>query len=303
MAGHGSGGNSTVFRADFSNARPRGILIHAGVGPLSWGCISLPFTRYAQLSGILEGLPKNNPDWWCKVEDGFVYVDSTKTILLKYIGIDTSIIISKSVTRIEKEAFISCKFTSISIPETVKSIRMGAFAFCRNLTSVSLPSRIDTISPYLFYDCGLKSVSIPNSVTTICENAFSLCNNLDSIVIPSSVKEIAPYTFNGCENLVFIDIPNSVTFIGNAAFYGCISMSTIIIPNSVTSIGNSAFGLVKNIVYQGSAKGSPWEALCVNGFVEDEFVYYDLSYRKFLYKNGTFYLYIYWGLCNLSNIR
>ena len=46
-----------------SNARPRGILIHAGVGPLSWGCISLPFTRYAQLSGILEELPKNVIVW------------------------------------------------------------------------------------------------------------------------------------------------------------------------------------------------------------------------------------------------
>ena len=21
---------------------------------------------------ILEGLPKNNPDWWCKVEDGYI---------------------------------------------------------------------------------------------------------------------------------------------------------------------------------------------------------------------------------------
>ena len=102
LGGHGSGGNSTVFRADFSNAcgshcsslghyrigrerrmynrpimafeldgldrtnsnaRPRVILIHAGVGPLSWGCISLPFTRYAQLSGILEGLPKNVIVW------------------------------------------------------------------------------------------------------------------------------------------------------------------------------------------------------------------------------------------------
>lgn len=46
-----------------SNARPRAILINAGVGPLSWGCISLPFTRYAQLSGILEGLPKNVIVW------------------------------------------------------------------------------------------------------------------------------------------------------------------------------------------------------------------------------------------------
>ena len=103
LSGHGSGGDSTILRADFSNAhdshcsslghyrigkhrhmynRPavpaievhgldktnsnaltRGILIHPAVGPLSWGCVTLPFTRYAQLSNILEGLPQNVVVW------------------------------------------------------------------------------------------------------------------------------------------------------------------------------------------------------------------------------------------------
>ena len=94
LAGHGSGGNSTVFRPDFSNAhgshcsslghykivrerhmynRPavpafeldgldmtnsnalaRGILIHPSVGPLSWGCVTLPVVRYHQLSEFLK---------------------------------------------------------------------------------------------------------------------------------------------------------------------------------------------------------------------------------------------------------
>ena len=103
LAGHGSGGNSTLLRPDFSNAhgshctslghyrigkhrhmynRPavpaievhgldntnsnalaRGILIHPAVGPLSWGCVTLPVTRYAQLSNILEGLPQNVVVW------------------------------------------------------------------------------------------------------------------------------------------------------------------------------------------------------------------------------------------------
>ena len=103
LSGHGSGGNSTILRPDFSNAhgshcsslghykigkprhmynRPavpaievhgldktnsnaltRGILIHPAVGPLSWGCVTLPFTRYAQLSNILEGLPQNVVVW------------------------------------------------------------------------------------------------------------------------------------------------------------------------------------------------------------------------------------------------
>lgn len=94
LSGHGSGGNSTILRPDFSNAhgshcsslghykigrhrhmynRPvvpafelvgldktnsnalaRGILIHPSVGPLSWGCVTLPVVRYHQLSEFLK---------------------------------------------------------------------------------------------------------------------------------------------------------------------------------------------------------------------------------------------------------
>ena len=94
LAGHGSGGNSSILRPDFSNAygshcsslghyrivrerhmynRPgvpafelagldktnsnalaRGILIHPSVGPLSWGCVTLPVARYHQLSEFLK---------------------------------------------------------------------------------------------------------------------------------------------------------------------------------------------------------------------------------------------------------
>ena len=94
LSGHGSGGDSTILRADFSNAhgshcsslghyrigkhrhmynRPavpaievhgldktnsnalaRGILIHPAVGPLSWGCVTLPVVQYHQLSEFLK---------------------------------------------------------------------------------------------------------------------------------------------------------------------------------------------------------------------------------------------------------
>ena len=94
LSGHGSGGESTLLMADFSNAhgshcsslghykigrhrhmynRPavpafeligldktnsnaldRGILIHPSVGPLSWGCVTLPLYRYHQLSEFLK---------------------------------------------------------------------------------------------------------------------------------------------------------------------------------------------------------------------------------------------------------
>ena len=94
LAGHGSGGTSTILRPDFSNANgshcsslghykigrhrhmynkpavpayelagldktnsnamDRGILIHPSVGPLSWGCVTLPVIRYHQLSEFLK---------------------------------------------------------------------------------------------------------------------------------------------------------------------------------------------------------------------------------------------------------
>lgn len=103
LAGHGSGGNSTVFRPDFSNAhgshcsslghyrivrrrhmynRPgvpafelagldktnsnalaRGILIHPSVRPLSWGCVTIPFCEYYKLSKLLHSLPQNVIMW------------------------------------------------------------------------------------------------------------------------------------------------------------------------------------------------------------------------------------------------
>ena len=103
LSGHGSGGNSTIFKPDFSNdhgshcsslghyrigkhrhmynrpavpavevhgldktnsnALSRGILIHPSVGPLSWGCVTLPLCRYLHLSELLDSLPQNVIMW------------------------------------------------------------------------------------------------------------------------------------------------------------------------------------------------------------------------------------------------
>ena len=46
-----------------SNAKDRGILIHPAVGPLRWGCVTLPVVRYHQLSELLDSLPQNVIMW------------------------------------------------------------------------------------------------------------------------------------------------------------------------------------------------------------------------------------------------
>ena len=51
------------------------------------------------------------------------------------------------------------------------------------------------------------------------------------------------------------------------------------IPNSVTSIGEDAFYLVTTIYYTGTATGSPWGALSVNGILDDTFIFDEIKYK------------------------
>ncbi|MCR5360933.1 MAG: leucine-rich repeat domain-containing protein [Bacteroidales bacterium] len=207
----------------------------------------------------------------------------------------TSIEIPSCVTSIGDYAFFQCKgLTSITIPSSVTSIGYLTFAYCSGLTSIEIPSSVTSIGYGAFAYCsGLTSIEIPSSVTSIGSDAFSRVKN----VIYSGNAEGSPWgalTVNGIVDgdFVYSDaekthltayigsggdvvVPNSVTSIGNYAFYGCTGLTSIEIPSSVTSIGSYAFYLVKNIIYSGSAEGSPWGALNVNGIVDGDFIYSD----------------------------
>ncbi len=160
---------------------------------------------------------------------------------------------------------------------SVTSIGEGAFAICRELTSVTIGNSVTSIGSSAFSGCsGLTSIEIPNSVISIGEQAFSGCSGLTSVTIPNSVTSIGEYAFEGCSGLTSVTIPNSVASIGKLAIAGCSSLTSInvandnpnyssidgvlfdkqqttlircpdgkqgeyIIPNSVTSIGESAF--------------------------------------------------------------
>ena len=156
-----------------------------------------------------------------------------------------------------------------------------AFADCRGLTSLTLPSSVTSIGDYAFRDCsGLTSLTLPSSVTSIGGHAFESCSGLTSLTLPSSVTEIDWSAFEKCNNLkecnclldsdletslayshddwtkipvdeikyyhngqelTKLEIPSGVDKIGSYSFYKGVNLTSLTLPSSVTSIGSSAF--------------------------------------------------------------
>ena len=247
-------------------------------------------------------------------ESAFLYCEGLKSVTIgdsvKSIGDFafegckglTSVTIPDSVTRIGEYAFAYCSgLKSVTIPNSVTSIGEGAFSSVKNIiysgSAEGSPwealnvNAIPDEDGFIYSDAektrltayvgDKKDVVIPNSVTEIGHNAFAYCRGLTSVIIPNSVTEIGVYAFVECIDLTSVTIGNSVVLIRDWAFAYCYSLKSVTIPNSVIEIGITAFYYVKNVVYSGSSKGRPWEALNVNAIPdEDGFIYSDAEKTK-----------------------
>ncbi len=148
------------------------------------------------------------------------------------------------VIGIYSSAFAYCKdVTSITIPNSVTKIGEWAFRECKGLTSITLPNSVTSMDNSIFLDCrNLYLVHLPDDLRKITSSTFKNCINLTSINIPDSVIIIEPEAFQNCNSLMSIDLPNSITSIGRYAFYDCGSLLSVFIPSSVLNIEGNAFG-------------------------------------------------------------
>ncbi len=140
------------------------------------------------------------------------------------------------------------KKTEVIIPEYFTEIGESAFEECTDLTSVIIPDSITAVGEYAFFNChNLTNISIPSSVVTIGDGVFENCIKLETVEIPSAITAISAYLFCGCSNLRSFSISNTITEIGENAFDACDKLETITIPNSVSLIGEEAFLNCKNL--------------------------------------------------------
>ena len=144
------------------------------------------------------------------------------------------------VSEIAGDAFRHAQVEVVNIPFTIRVIRSGAFSFCTNLKSVTIPfawfeSEKDTlcIEPYSFIDCwNLKSFT-GNRAISVQTRAFQNCYELSSLE-GLRIQRLEKESFFDCASLheaVFcssVIMPsqclngwalNKATFLGDAVMH------------------------------------------------------------------------------------
>ena len=132
--------------------------------------------------------------------------------------------------------------TKLDVPQTVSSIREGAFRFCYCLKEVNFPDAVTTLPAYLFQNCGaLESITLPKNINYIEKSVFICCKHLKSIYIPDNVYSVGKYAFSQCSSLSEIRFPRGLVTIEESAFYCCFELSEIKLPENLKTIGGYAF--------------------------------------------------------------
>ena len=124
-------------------------------------------------------------------------------------GLVTKIVICPGITSICSDAFSTywdSYLTSVTIPSTVESIGEKAFYGCSSLRDITIPPSVKSIGAEAFYCTGLRSVTIPSGVTDIGDAAFNFCTDLENVSISDTVESIGEKAFAYCSDLTGIHV-------------------------------------------------------------------------------------------------
>ena len=156
----------------------------------------------------------------------------------------TSLTLSSSIEYIDEFAFAYCtNLTTLSLTENVE-IKEKAFAGCLKLSTINNIEYIKNFAPYVFANTAITSLKLEDVVIGEC--AFAGIKTLTEINIKSNediskgafrnctaletikldTKVIGEEAFSGCENLINVELIN-VLEIGNSAFKGCLALTDV----------------------------------------------------------------------------
>lgn len=128
---------------------------------------------------------------------------------------------------------------SAVLPEGLTALGEQVFIDAGNLTSVTLPSTLQTIGDGAFSNTGLEEISLPEGLTGIGSYAFGAAP-LKEIALPESLEEIGSYAFRQCP-LESVALGKNLLTVGEYAFASCSSLAEVTAENPDTLYGSGCF--------------------------------------------------------------
>lgn len=203
-------------------------------------------------SEIVDGVTKNYTPSSVTLPDTLTKIGKWSFALnasLTYESNMTSIVLPEGLIEIGQTAFQNSKLTSVSIPDSVTVMGIGAFTGSGDITEVKLSKNVVDI-PQSAFAAGssttmrLKKVVVPEGVKTIGRQAFHGAH-VEELVLPSTLTSIGQEAF-GNHQLTELTIPGSVTEIGKYGFRISqdnlnASLTTIKLNEGLVTIGQNAF--------------------------------------------------------------
>ena len=207
------------------------------------GCASLgKVTIPGGVQNISPGAFKNSGLTEVILKEGVMSLSNNSfdgCLLLKKVTFPTTM---KTIGGFSNTGIKEIAFAEGATPEAISDY---AFLNCDSLSTITLPNSIKSLGTGAFYDCDtLKTVKLPTGITKIAKQAFYHCGFLQSITIPQSVTEIGAEAFAACSKLTTISLPSALTTIGIASFHST-GLTSITLPEGMTTIEPGTFGKSK----------------------------------------------------------
>ncbi len=122
------------------------------------------------------------------------------------------------VTEIDSYGFYNLSnLTSVTLPESVETIKAYAFRGCSSLKDINFGSNMKTIKSYAFWEMyGIEELVLPEGLETVEEAAFQYLDHLKRVTIPESIRTFGSVT-NGIHHSPFINSHIIERFVGKFA--------------------------------------------------------------------------------------
>ncbi len=142
----------------------------------------------------------------------------------------TRVVIQEGVTTVGHCAFEDCAVETVSLPDSLTALEIGAFYSCTHLDSVDIPAGVTSIAHNAFGYSTVTALNVDpaNAVYTSADGVLFSKDGTTLVTYPAGRPDTS-YT-----------IPAGVTAIGESAFYTNRYLTELVIPEGVTTLGPSA---------------------------------------------------------------